>query len=126
MKIHVAYHYDHCGSQTRKYIADALLLAEFSNCKNRHGCLIIKSGRVVGRGWNKSRNDPNNLSPEHILTGASVHAEDMALRMAGDQAKGADLYVVRLGARNTPLLSRPCNLCYRKSISAGIAEIYHT
>lgn len=42
------------------------------------GCLIVKEGRVVGRGWTQP--------------GGRPHAEAMALAEAGDEAQGATVY----------------------------------
>jgi diaminohydroxyphosphoribosylaminopyrimidine deaminase/5-amino-6-(5-phosphoribosylamino)uracil reductase len=43
------------------------------------GCVIVKDGRIVGRGWTQP--------------GGRPHAEQMALRDAGDAATGATAYV---------------------------------
>lgn len=43
------------------------------------GCVIVRDGRVVGRGWTQPRGRP--------------HAEGMALDQAGDAARGATAYV---------------------------------
>ncbi|MCT2557412.1 bifunctional diaminohydroxyphosphoribosylaminopyrimidine deaminase/5-amino-6-(5-phosphoribosylamino)uracil reductase RibD [Tsuneonella sp. YG55] len=43
------------------------------------GCLIVREGRVVGRGWTRE--------------GGRPHAEAAALEQAGDRARGADVYV---------------------------------
>ena len=43
------------------------------------GCVIVKDGRVVGRGWTQ--------------TGGRPHAEAMALAQAGAQAQGSTIYV---------------------------------
>ncbi|WP_299625064.1 bifunctional diaminohydroxyphosphoribosylaminopyrimidine deaminase/5-amino-6-(5-phosphoribosylamino)uracil reductase RibD [uncultured Tateyamaria sp.] len=43
------------------------------------GCVIVKAGRIVGRGWTQA--------------GGRPHAEVVALAQAGDAAKGADAYV---------------------------------
>lgn len=43
------------------------------------GCVIVKQGRIIGEG-------------AHVLCG-SEHAEIVALRQAGEQARGADMYV---------------------------------
>lgn len=126
MTLHCSYFYEHVSTQRRKFIERAVELAEFSDCPKRHGCVVVRSGVIVGRGWNKHRNSVDVLAPEHILTGSSVHAERMALKAAGDQAKGADIYVVRIGAKGDLLLSRPCNLCYAEIIKSGITEIWHT
>lgn len=49
-----------------------------SNPNPAVGCIIVKDGRVVGRGWTQS--------------GGRPHAEAMALQIAGDAARGADVY----------------------------------
>jgi len=43
------------------------------------GCVIVKDGRIVGRGW--------------TAPGGRPHAETRALEQAGGEAKGADVYV---------------------------------
>ncbi|MFK7869911.1 MAG: bifunctional diaminohydroxyphosphoribosylaminopyrimidine deaminase/5-amino-6-(5-phosphoribosylamino)uracil reductase RibD [Roseobacter sp.] len=43
------------------------------------GCVIVKGGRVVGRGWTQP--------------GGRPHAEVMALKQAGEAVRGADVYV---------------------------------
>lgn len=43
------------------------------------GCIVVKEGRVVGRGFTQP--------------GGRPHAEPVALEMAGAEAKGADVYV---------------------------------
>lgn len=43
------------------------------------GCVIVSEGRVVGRGWTQP--------------GGRPHAEAMALAEAGEQARGATVYV---------------------------------
>src|SRR5437879_3903543 len=43
------------------------------------GCVIVKNGRVVGRGWTQP--------------GGRPHGETQALRRAGEAARGAAVYV---------------------------------
>lgn len=50
-----------------------------SNPNPAVGCLIVKNGRVVGRGWTQ--------------VGGRPHAEAEALRQAGADARGATIYV---------------------------------
>lgn len=69
------------------------------------GCVIVKAGRVVGRGWHKRFGGP--------------HAEIEALRNAGGDARGATMYVTL----------EPCNHagktppCTDAIIAAGIAKV---
>ncbi len=65
------------------YMTRALQLAEqglYSTMPNpRVGCVIVKDGKIVGEGAHLKAGEP--------------HAEVFALQQAGDQAKGATLYV---------------------------------
>lgn len=66
-----------------QFMAQALQLAEqglYTTDPNpRVGCLVVKDGQIVGRGWHRRAGEP--------------HAEVHALREAGEQARGATLYV---------------------------------
>lgn len=69
------------------------------------GCVLIKDGRVVGRGWTQP--------------GGRPHAERMALAMAGDAAQGATAYVTL----------EPCahhgktSPCAEALVAAGVARV---
>ncbi|MCH7745516.1 MAG: bifunctional diaminohydroxyphosphoribosylaminopyrimidine deaminase/5-amino-6-(5-phosphoribosylamino)uracil reductase RibD [Chloroflexi bacterium] len=69
------------------------------------GAVIVKDGTVVGEGWTQPP--------------GQAHAEVMALRQAGDKAKGATMYVTL----------EPCNHfgrtppCTQAIIDAGISEV---
>lgn len=65
------------------YMARALHLARrglYTTQPNpRVGCVIVRDGQMVGEGWHERAGEP--------------HAEVHALRMAGEAARGADVYV---------------------------------
>jgi diaminohydroxyphosphoribosylaminopyrimidine deaminase/5-amino-6-(5-phosphoribosylamino)uracil reductase len=69
------------------------------------GCVIVKEGRVIGRGWTRD--------------GGRPHAERVALDQAGDAARGATAYVTL----------EPCNHtgqtppCSGALVAAGVARV---
>jgi diaminohydroxyphosphoribosylaminopyrimidine deaminase/5-amino-6-(5-phosphoribosylamino)uracil reductase len=91
------------------HMAEALRLARlglYTTTPNpRVGCLIVKDGEVVGRGWHARAGEP--------------HAEVHALRAAGEQARGATAYVTL----------EPCNHtgrtgpCSEALIAAGVSRV---
>ncbi|HEX7871774.1 MAG TPA: bifunctional diaminohydroxyphosphoribosylaminopyrimidine deaminase/5-amino-6-(5-phosphoribosylamino)uracil reductase RibD [Sphingobium sp.] len=69
------------------------------------GCLIVRDGRVVGRGWTQP--------------GGRPHAEAMALQQAGELARGATVYVtLEPCAHPSTRGPRCCDLL----VEAGIAR----
>ena len=70
-------------AREREWMAQSLALgAQAEGCTSpnpRVGCLVVRDGRVVGRGFHRAPGEP--------------HAEAMAIEEAGEQARGATLYV---------------------------------
>ncbi len=71
------------------------------------GCLLVRGGKIVGRGWHKRFGGP--------------HAEPMALAAAGKQARGATAYVTmepccgHRGKKTPP--------CAPALVAAGVARV---
>lgn len=88
----------------------ALLLAErgrgFTSPNPMVGAVVVKDGKVVGKGWHQKYGE--------------AHAEVNAINDAGDKARGADIYVTL----------EPCNHtgktppCTEKILSAGIKRVF--
>ncbi|MGB0388055.1 MAG: bifunctional diaminohydroxyphosphoribosylaminopyrimidine deaminase/5-amino-6-(5-phosphoribosylamino)uracil reductase RibD [Ardenticatenaceae bacterium] len=92
------------------YMAEALHLAQKGRGTSAPnpmvGCVIVRDGQVVGRGWHERAGEP--------------HAEVFALREAQERARGATAYVTL----------EPCNhvgrtpACSESLIAAGISEVH--
>lgn len=91
------------------YMAQALRLAErglnTTSPNPRVGCVIVKGNIVVGEGWHQRAGEP--------------HAEVLALRQAGESARGATAYVTL----------EPCSHfgrtppCADALVTAGVAKV---
>jgi len=65
------------GSRHHKHLSSAMQEAYKSDIFRRHGCVITKGGKVIGRGYNEKRTQSrDNL----IKGGCTCHAEVSAVR----------------------------------------------
>jgi deoxycytidylate deaminase len=110
----------------QSFLAVARYLASKSDSKKQHGALLVKSGRVVGMGVNKDRNNPLFVSPEHIKTHCSRHAEVAAIRNAGYNVRGATLYVARVNRQGADRNSKPCFRCQKIILENKIKKVIYT
>ena len=109
------------------YLSVARYFASKSNSRNTHGAVVVKGGRVLGTGFNKHRNHPMIVSPEHIKTACSYHAEEVAIREAGqDGVRGAIIYVARVNRQGNDRDSRPCSRCSALIKRVGIKRVIFT
>ena len=99
----------HFSASDHSFMAQALRLAErglYTTMPNpRVGCVIVKDGVIVGEGAHLKAGEP--------------HAEVLALRQAGDKAKGATVYVTL----------EPCSHhgrtppCAEALVQAGVSKV---
>jgi deoxycytidylate deaminase len=115
------------SNRDRSYLSVARYLAGKSNARNTHGAVVVKGGRVLGTGWNKNRNHPTIVSPEHIKTNCSYHAEEVAIREAGESnVRGAIIYVARVNKNGEDRDSKPCQKCASLIEQVGIKRVIFT
>lgn len=77
-----------------------------SNPNPAVGCIIVKDGRVVGRGWTQA--------------GGRPHAEAMALDAAGEAARGAHVYATLEPCAHVSPRGPSCS---DRLIEAGVARV---
>lgn len=94
----------------KRFMAAALALSERGRARTganpNVGCILVRDGHVVGRGWTQPDGRP--------------HAEAMALAQAGDAANGATAYVTLEPCAHHSARG-PC--CADSLIAAGIARV---
>ena len=97
--------------QDEIYMARAMKLAQrgrFTTHPNPNvGCVIVKDGEIVGEGFHYRAGEP--------------HAEVHALRMAGEKARGAELYVAGENLTDSEYQYRPGYPMPRASVMGGVA-----
>lgn len=98
------------GAADRRWLAAAFALAERargnSGLNPDVGCVLVRDGIVVGRGWTQPDGRP--------------HAEAMALAQAGEAARGATAYVTLEPCAHDSTRG-PC--CADSVIAAGVTRV---
>lgn len=113
------------ANRTRHYLARAAQVAALSTERQKHGALVVKSGKTLAVGVNRFRNDPNIVTDPKRQ--ASVHAEIAVLNaLSGVDLRGAAVYVARVNRMGAPMLSKPCEDCEAALIERGVRKVYWT
>ena len=110
------------SEKDRAHLNRAIKIAYTSTERQRHGCVIVKGGRVISVGVNTFRNHPLFVSDPN--RNSSYHAEINAMR--GVEVKGATVYVARISRNNSPVLSAPCIFCMHAIMKSGAKRIVWT
>lgn len=114
------------SNSEKAFLSVARYFAAKSEARQKHGAVIVKSGRVLGTGFNKDTNNPFIVSPEHIKTHCSRHAEIEAMRDANWNVKGAVLYVARVNRQGKDRYSKPCGYCETTIARTQIKKVIYT
>lgn len=94
----------------------------------RHGAVIIKGGRVLSTGINKTKRNKNAARNQY----ESIHAEEAAiinLLRQPDGLKhlaGSTIFITRVLKNGTTANSAPCSSCAKLIQSVGIRKVIHT
>jgi len=124
------------------YINCAMEEAMKSDCRCKHGAVIVNNGKIISYGHNYERgyDDHGSTFPNNKIT---RHAEQDAILSCNDKIliRGADMYVVRVkintvnNGRNQILKkelsnSEPCHTCKQVIINCmrryGMRRVYYS
>ena len=128
-------------SKADTYLNCAEVFAYRSTCiKRKYGAVIVKDDAVISTGYNGSPRGKENCCDKgecprmkmdmHQGEGyeicKAVHAEANALlNCSREQTKGADLYLTGVNPETLSIhVAKPCPLCARMIIQAGIKNVY--
>jgi len=128
-------------SKIDTYLNCAEVFAYRSTCiKRKYGAVIVKDDVVISTGYNGAprgfdnccdlgvcpRIDRNMHQGEGYEICRAIHAEENALlNCSRQQTMGADLYLVGVNPKDNSIHeARPCPLCARAIIQAGIRNVY--
>ena len=114
------------SNKQKAYMNVARYLATKSDLRHRHGAVVVKSGRVLGMGYNKARNAPHVVMEGRHRLDCGYHAEYVAIRDAGEKARGATIFVARVNKNGDDLLSKPCDNCQKLIVESGIKSVIFT
>jgi deoxycytidylate deaminase len=107
------------SSSVNRYVEIAASEATKSSYNYRLGAVVVSHGRVIGKGYNELKTNPDLRRKGYY----SYHAETRAMmRAKGD---GDTLVVVRITKTNRIASSHPCSKCMRYAKSHGIKKIIY-
>ncbi|MBR1823333.1 MAG: dCMP deaminase family protein [Ruminococcus sp.] len=128
-------------SKADTYLNCAEVFAYRSTCiKRKYGAVIVKNDAVISTGYNGSPRGMENCCDkgecpriaknmhqgEGYAVCKAVHAEANALlNCSREQTVGADLYLTGVNPADGSIhIAKPCPLCARMIIQAGIRNVY--
>ncbi len=128
-------------SKIDTYLNCAEVFAYRSTCiKRKYGAVIVKNDVVISTGYNGSPRGKENCCDngecprialnlhqgEGYAMCKAVHAEANALlNCSREQTVGADLYLTGINPDDSSIhIAKPCPLCARMIIQAGIKNVY--
>lgn len=115
------------SAQHKKYLEQAMKVAELSEERYRHGAVLRKSGRTLSVGINRNTNDPMILDQSMNVKHFSIHAEYAAIRaVRKSDLQGASIYIARVSKNGEPVMSKPCVKCQKMLKKYGVKKVYYT
>jgi len=126
---------DNAAKEAEEYMKIAAKYAKNSTCrKSQRGAIIVKDGKIVGKGYNKVtieelcdpciREEIKDNSRVELCS--AIHAEQMAIIDAvnkGESLDGSRMYHIKVKNGEMRKSGKPsCTICSREILESGIAE----
>ena len=106
-------------------IKHAIIEAQKSNYKHRHGCIIFKGNHIIARGYNEIRYC-KRLKWKYRKWINSLHAEQKTILFSQAIVRKCSLLVIRINKNNELLNSKPCKMCQSLIYDVGIVKTYYS
>jgi deoxycytidylate deaminase len=113
------------SNKDKSFLSLAMKSAENSSCESRHGAVVVRSGRVLSVGFNKTKNTSLSLGDSNSYHGCTIHAEVDALSRVKN-TKGCIVYVARINREGKGVMSRPCDNCWDYMYKNGVKKVVFT
>ena len=123
------------SNKSFSFINAAIKEAEKSSIIQKHGCVIVTSGKIISRGYNNHRNQSKD---GFLKNSCTCHAEISAIRnfykfkkydnykFIKKNIKNGTIYVVRINNNGNLCSSAPCINCYNIISKVGIKKIVYS
>ena len=114
------------SNRDQRFVELAAQQAIRSDCLMQHGCIAVKNGRIIGRGYNNYRTTSNDGFIQNCMT---CHAEISALRQVSKlnkDFKKVSLYIVRVDHNKCLKSSAPCIDCMKHILRLKIKRIIYS
>lgn len=96
------------SAKDQRFLQMAAGVATQSKCRFRHGCVLVKHGKILSASPNIFRNNVHNMGDNWAHS--SIHSEIATLKRAGFPRR-ATLFVARINASGEIRISKPCYNC---------------
>lgn len=108
-----------------RLLNEAKKTSEQSNHQHQIGCIIVKGGNILSRGFNQVRYSKRGCSFTNYPE--SLHAERAATRNLSREAlRGSTVFVYRRGKEGSGRNAKPCRFCEDLLRFVGIKTCYYS
>lgn len=104
----------------------AITEASKSEHRFRMAAVIFSKKSIISKGRNQSNRSLKHFLPKFWKWPYSVHAEMDAVIKARQDISGMSILVVRLDAKNSLTLAKPCQHCLTYLDYVGIKKIFYS